>query len=226
MEKEITQQQDTPQTETAEENTQTANTNLGEGVEDVNGEEQAPQTEDEQEGKEDKQEIEENKDLFGKPETYDYKDVQLPDGMTLNKDMTDKFNAYAAKLNLSNKGANDLMTMAVDLVKNERENAINSFNQLQAQKIENYKYLLNTDKEIGGSKLKESIKTANIAYDAFFKDEELREILADGGLNVHPKFIKALKQIGANMNEDKIYSSPSPADEKLSREDILYPSMA
>jgi len=37
----------------------------------------------------------------------------------------------------------------------------------------------------------------------FFKDEELRIVLAEGGLNVHPKFIKALKAIGITPIEYK-----------------------
>jgi len=164
-------------------------------------------------------------DLFGKPENYDYNELKLPDGMTFDKNMTDKFNEYASKLNLSNKGASDLMTMAIELVKNERANALNSFVQAQNQTREEYKRLLNSDKEIGGAKLKESLDTANIAYNTFFNDEELRGILASGGLNVHPKFIKALKSIGAQMKEDKIYQAGASSEEKQSREDILFPTM-
>ena len=164
-------------------------------------------------------------DFFGKPESYDYKEIELPENMSLNHAMTEKFNDYASKLNLSQKGATDLMKMAVELVKNERENALNTFNEIQNQKIEGYKNLLNTDKEIGGANLKNSVQTANLAYDTFFKDEGLRELLAESGLTVHPKFIKALKNIGAKMKEDKIFMDGSTPLDKQNREDILFPSM-
>lgn len=191
-----------------------------EGGEGKEGEGQEENKEGEEEGKKD------DNDLFGKPEeTYDYKDVKLPEGMALDEAMTGKFNEYATKLNLSQKGANDLMAMAVELTQQTQQQTVNAMGKLQEAKIEGYKQLLNSDKEVGGAHLKESIATANVAYDTFFKDEELRTMIAEGGLNVHPKFIKALKAIGSQMKNDTIHSSGNPATEKKSREDILYPSM-
>jgi hypothetical protein len=179
------------------------------------------------EGEEDKgkKEGKEENELFGKPETYDYKDVKLPDNMQLDEAMTGKFNEYAAKLNLSQKGANDLMAMAVDLTEQTQKKTVEAIGKLQEAKIEGYKQLLNSDKEVGGANLKESIATANVAYDAFFKDEDLRVLLAEGGLNVHPKFIKALKAIGSQMKNDTIHTSGNPTETPKSREDILYPTM-
>ena len=145
--------------------------------------------------------------------------------MALNEDMTKQFNEYADKLNLSQKGANDLMAMAVELTQKTQQQTVEAMGKLQEAKIEGYRQLLNSDKEVGGANLKESIATANVAYDAFFPDEELRTMLAEGGLNVHPKFIKALKAIGSQMKNDTIHSSGNPAAEKKAREDILYPSM-
>ena len=47
---------------------------------------------------------------------------------------------------------------------------------------------------------------------------------AEGGLNVHPKFIKALKAIGSQMQNDTIHSGTAPT-EKKSRAEIIYPTM-
>ena len=174
---------------------------------------------------EDLRRSEEENDLFGKPETYDYKDVKLPENMKLDEDMKGKFNEYAAKLNLSQKGANDLVKMAVELTKTTQRMTVDSLGKLQEAQIEKYKQQLNSDSEIGGANLKESIATANLAYDEFFADEEMRSMIAQVGLNVHPKFVKALKAIGSQMKEDKIHSSGNPAMDKRNREDILYPSM-
>lgn len=198
----------------------------GEGQEGQEGQQEGEGQEGKEgkEGKEDEKEKEE-KELFGKPEAYDYKDVKLPEGMALDEGMTKQFNDYANKLNLSQKGANDLMAMAVELTQQTQQQTVEAMGKLQEAKIEGYKQLLNSDKEVGGANLKESIATANVAYDAFFPDEELRTMLAEGGLNVHPKFIKALKAIGSQMKNDTIHSSGNPANEKRSREDILYPSM-
>lgn len=166
-----------------------------------------------------------NQEFFGKPEAYDYKDVKLPENMKLDEAMTGKFNEYAAKLNLSQKGADSLMAMAVELTQQTQKNTVEALGKLQEAKREEYRQLLNSDKEVGGAKLKESIAIANLAYDTFFKDEDLRVLIAEGGLNLHPKFIKALKTIGSQMKEDTIHSSNNPAGEKKSREEVMYPSM-
>lgn len=196
----------------------------GQGNEDDEKEKQPPEDKENKEGK-DKKEGKEENEFFGKPENYDYKDVKLPDNMQLDEAMTGKFNEYAAKLNLSQKGANDLMSMAVELTQQTQQQTVEAIGKLQEAKIEGYRQLLNSDKEVGGANLKESIATANIAYDAFFKDEDLRVLLAEGGLNVHPKFIKALKSIGSQMKDDTIHSSGNPTETPKNREDILYPTM-
>lgn len=212
---EVTQDATTQQ-ENTEEAQQTA---LGDGVEQSS--ENTEEQEDEEAGKENKED-----ELFGKPEAYDYKNVQLPQNMELDAEMTGKFNEYAAKLNLSQKGADDLMQMAVELTKQTQQQTVEAMGKLNEAKIEGYRQLLNTDKEVGGARLKESIATANLAYDAFFKDEDLRVMLAESGMTVHPKFIKALKSIGAQMKNDTIHTEGGAAAEKRERQDILYPSMA
>lgn len=232
---------DTPAaTATADTPTDTPKTGLGDGAQTTDtpaekdpqgnkqteepGKKEGEEKKDEDKGK-GKEEKKDDNELFGKPEAYDYKDVKLPEGMALNEDMTKRFNEYADKLNLSQKGANDLMAMAVELTQKTQQQTVEAMGKFQAAKIEGYRQLLNSDKEVGGAHLKESIATANVAYDAFFPDEELRTMLAEGGLNVHPKFIKALKAIGSQMKNDTIHTSGNPTGEKKAREDILYPSM-
>lgn len=163
--------------------------------------------------------------LFGKPEAYDYQNIKLPENVQLDEAMTGKFNEYASKLNLSQKGADDLMTMAVELTGLTHQRTVEAMGKLTEAKIESYKQLLNTDSEVGGAKLKESLATANLAYEGFFADEDLRLMIAENGLNAHPKFIKALKAIGSQMKQDTIHASQNPAGDRKSREEILYPSM-
>lgn len=209
-------------TENQEQEQQSKETDLGGDIKETEKKDDKP----EEDKKEEKKEGEgEEDELFGKPEAYDYKDIKLPENMQLDEAMTGKFNEYASKLNLSQKGANDLMTMAVELTEQTQKQTVEAMGKLTEAKIEGYKQLLNSDSEVGGAKLKESVATANLAYDGFFQDEELRTLLAEGGLNVHPKFIKALKAIGSQMKQDTIHSSGNPAADKKSREDVLYPSM-
>ena len=73
-------------------------------------------------------------DLFNAPDTYDYKDVKLPENVQLDKDLIEKFNPIAKKLNLSQKGANELMALAVDLVSKRADEFMkNADNALQNQ---------------------------------------------------------------------------------------------
>ena len=170
--------------------------------------------------------VEENfDDLFGKPEFYDYHEIELPEGMILDEERTNQFSDYAKKLNLSQKGANNIVKMAVELTEQTKQQALESFLDIQKGKIEGYKNALIYDEEIGGQKLNSAIETANIAYDGFFGDEELRSLIVQSGLSVHPKFIKALKAIGENMKEDSIHSSFNSNTRPRNIEDILYPSM-
>lgn len=198
-----------------------------EELQETQAQEETQETQEVQETKETNETNEEavNTEFFGKPEAYDYKDVKLPEGMKLNEELTKEFNTYAGRLNLSQKGADDLMAMAVKLTESTSKKTLEALAKQQEAQKEGYKQLLNTDREIGGAKLKESLATANVAYDAFFGDEELRDMIGQTGLNVHPKFIKALKAIGVQMKNDTIHTSNNPGADKRSREDILYPSM-
>ena len=222
---------ETQTNETNDTQQETQNLNLGGELNEDSQEENGAQDKQEEgaqdkqdDKKEDKEDPKEENEFFGKPENYDYKEVKLPEGMVLQEDMLGKFNEYATKLNLSQKGANDLMQMAVELTEQTQQKTVDAIGKLQEAKIEGYRQLLNSDKEVGGANFKESIATANIAYDGFFKDEELRIVLAEGGLNVHPKFIKALKAIGSQMQSDTIHSGTAP-QEKKSRAEIIYPTM-
>jgi len=219
---------------TGQQDTQQQESNLGGDISNIQeGQQQQPpenqqqpdQKQDQGQQQQKQEGQQQENELFGKPETYDYKDVKLPENMKLDETMAGQFNEYAAKLNLSQKGANDLMAMAVELTKTTQQKTVESLGKLQDAKIQKYKQELNSDSEVGGANLKESIATANLAYDAFFADQEMRDMIAQVGLNVHPKFVKALKAIGSQMKEDKIHSSGNPAAEKRNREDILYPSM-
>lgn len=165
-----------------------------------------------------------NDEYFGKPEYYDYSAIELPENYCYNEELLDEFNELAAKYNLSQKGANELMSMAVKLSKLTSDNYSQAMAEQTRLQTENYRKMLNTDREIGGSRLLNVINTANIAYSEF-ADEEVQRVLSDTGLNCHPKFVKMFYNIGKRMRNDSVYGINSPAILKESREDILFPTM-
>ena len=169
------------------------------------------------------QEIEDN-GYFGKPEKYDYSEVKLPEKYGYDEILLNEFNELAGKYNLSQKSANELMSMAVKLTQLTDENILKTQEEQHRQTIENYKRTLVNDREIGGANLEKTMKTANMAYTQF-ADEQVQELLQQTGLNCHPQVVKMFYNIGLKMQNDVIYGANAAAVQKENREDILFPTM-
>ncbi len=166
----------------------------------------------------------EKESYFGKPDKYDYSNVQLPENYCYDENLLNEFNELAGKYNLSQKSANELMSIAVKLTQLMGNNYSKTLADQQRQKVEAYKQNLVNDREIGGANLSSTIKTANKAY-THFADEEVQELLSQTGLNCHPKIVKMFFNIGKKMQNDLIYGANIPNAVKENREDILYPTM-
>lgn len=161
---------------------------------------------------------------FGKPEKYDYSEVKLPENYYYDEILLNEFNELAGKYNLSQKSANELMSMAVKLTELTNSNYSNAIAEQQRQKIEEFKRTLVNDREIGGANLEKTMRTANIAYTEF-ADEQVQQLLQETGLNCHPKVVKMFYNIGQKMQNDAIYGANAAAVQKENREDILFPTM-
>ena len=162
---------------------------------------------------------------FGKPEFYDYSQVQLPENYGYDETLLNEFNELAGKYNLSQKGANELMSMAVKLSQLTGDNYSKTMAEQQRQQTENYRNALMTDNEIGGAKLAKSMATANIAY-SHFVDPQTQILLQQAGLNCHPCIVKMFYKIGKQMQNDTVLGANISIPQKESTEDILFPSMA
>ena len=161
---------------------------------------------------------------FGKPEKYDYSEVQLPEKYGYDENLLNEFNELASKYNLSQKSANELMTMAVKLTQLTDENILKTQEEQHRQTIQDYKRTLVNDREIGGANFEKTMKTANMAYTQF-ADEQVQELLQQTGLNCHPQVVKMFYNIGLKMQNDVIYGANAAAVQKENREDILFPTM-
>ena len=167
---------------------------------------------------------EDTESYFGKPDKYDYSEVQLPENYCYDDVLLNEFNELAGKYNLSQKSANELMSMSVKLTQLMGSNYSKTLAEQQRQKIEGYKHNLLTDREIGGASFDKTMRTANLAYTQF-ADDEVQELLSQTGLNCHPKIVKMFYNIGKKMSNDSIYGVNAPAVQKENREDILFPTM-
>lgn len=168
------------------------------------------------------------KEYTGKPDAYDYTEV-MPEGMELNKDLTEKFNDIAGKYNMSQKGASEAMSLAVDLAKHTKDSMMNSLiQQCETQKSKFFE-ALKADPEIGGNKLDETIKTGNLAYKSYIQniDAEAHQIIVDSGLCNNRAFVKMLYDFGKQMQDGTINNGDAlPSGGEQSREEIMYPELA
>ncbi len=162
--------------------------------------------------------------FFGKPEKYDYSGIELPENYCYDENLLNEFNELAGKYNLSQKSANELMSMAVKLTQLTGNNYSKTMAEQQRQQIEDYKHSLINDREIGGANFERTMRTANIAYSQF-ADNDVRSLLSQSGLNCHPKVVKMFYEIGKRMQNDSIYGVNIAATPKENREDILFPTM-
>ena len=178
-------------------------------------------------GKEDLNNNQDNLDgVYGSPEAYDYKDVKLPKGAELDKEMLKEFDALNKETNLSQAQANKYMMLGVKLAQKNANNLPAMMQQITQAKITQYQQALNTDKEICGgdrSKLNAYLDVADKGYTALASDG-LKQVLAETGLNYHPEVIKLFHLLGEKVGDDKLFNAKIPAGTGQDAADILYGS--
>lgn len=163
---------------------------------------------------------------YGCPEAYDYKDVKLPEGSQLDKEMLKEFDALNKETNLSQAQANKYMELGIKLAQKNADNLPAIMQQVTQAKITQYQQALNTDKEICGgdrNKLNAYLDVADKGYTALASDG-LKKVLAENGLNYHPEVIKLFHTLGERVGDDKFFNAKIPAGVKQDAADILYGS--
>ncbi len=196
-----------------------AQTSTDEGGEEIQGlsldEKNTEETKDEvnDETKDDVQEA---------PEEYDFSAVELPEGVELDKDLTSEFSQLAKEHNLSNDNASKFMAIGVKLSTQIKERFEQAVKEAHENQLNAYKTMLNTDSEIGGAKLKQSLLDANVAYNEFVSPEAAK-LLSDTGLNNHPAIVKVFMNIGKQLKDDAIRQTGDSRKERTALD--WYPEM-
>ena len=164
-----------------------------------------------------------NNEIYGAPETYDYKDVNIPEDLEYDKDMLKEFDKLNKETNLSQAQANKYMEFGLKLAKKFNSDLPEVLKQVHQAKVTQFKQAMNTDAELGGgdkTKLNAYLDVADKGYVAFANDE-VKAALADAGLNYHPAIIKMFHRIGELVGDDKIYQTKAPSGTN-DVADILY----
>ena len=196
------------------------NENNQENIED-NSQNQNDENNSDNQNQENKQE---DNEIYGSPEQFDYTEVQLPEGMELDKDMLGKFEPLAKEFNLSNKSANKLMNLAVELVAKNAPNAESLATQIQQAEAESYSQLLNSDKELNAYSQEEYgnyLKVANQGVKSF-ATQGFMDLIKAKGLTNHPDFIKTFHAIGKQCSNDTLPNVNNPVGKSERQADILY----
>lgn len=213
------------------ENNELENQNLGEQKQD--GEQIPPENHDDEkpesnEGKEvnpnEKTDESEKSDIYGAPEAYNYEAIKLPEGYEYDEDMLKEFNALNKETNLSQAQANKYMEFGLKLAQKSAGNVPDIIKQVYQAKVTQFQQALNTDKEIGGgdkAKMNAYLDVADKGYTAFANDE-VKNALAEAGLNYHPAIIKMFHRIGELVGDDEVFAPKAPTGAPADNAAILY----
>ena len=165
--------------------------------------------------------------VYGAPDSYDFKDVKLPEGYTIDDALAAKFAPIGKKLNLSQQSANELASLLVEVQQGQLQTAPDKIAEIKRQEQEatrlNYEKMLNTDAEIGGgdkAKMNAYLDVADVGYNSF-ASKELKTVISQLGLDYHPAVIKHFYRLGKLCGNDKITKTGSQVQE-LSAAQILY----
>lgn len=150
----------------------------------------------------------------GAPEKYET--FKVPEGVTLNAPLLDKFGALAKEDGLSQVQAQRYVDLQTTAIKEAQDVQAKDFATMQKEWADT------TRKELGAHADKE-LAFAATARDKFLT-EGARTILNDSGLSNHPEIIKSLISIGKAISEDGFVPG-GPATDKAgkSQAEILYP---
>ncbi len=176
-----------------------------------------------QEGSEDPTQQEET-EVYGSPENYDYSEIQLPENMQLDNELISEFNPLAKKLNLSQKSANELVELAVKLTGKNMQKTSDALEEMQHAKSASYEQMLLQDEEFSkmdDENYNQYLNTANLGISKV-ATKGFQELIKKEGLTKHPDFIKTFHQIGKLCQADSIPDAIHPVGKAERMADILF----
>ncbi len=166
-------------------------------------------------------------EFYGAPETYDFKDLNYPDGIKMDEALAKEFAPLGKELNLSQQGANKLAQLLIEYQQKQLVDApkkIAEFKKQEAVQTKlSYEKMLREDKEIGGgdeTKMNAYIDVADVGYDNFASND-LKNLLHSLSLDFHPAVIKHFHRLGKLCGEDSIAKTGQQKND-LTPAQILY----
>lgn len=144
--------------------------------------------------------------------------LECPQNIDISDEKMHEFQTLAQEMNISGEQAQRLLDYAAAQTQHLQETT----QKTQQKEIENLIKKAESDEEFGGTRMQESLITAQNALQALASDE-LIELLEDKGLGNHPEIIRLFYRIGQHVSEDKFISTNSGGSQnEKSAADILY----
>lgn len=148
---------------------------------------------------------------------YEFK---APEGVTLDQARVDEFTTLAKELKLPADKAQALVDIATK-VEVQRAQEFEGLKAKWAEEIAN-------DKELGGTKLDETLTTARKVYSLLPAEEatSFKAMLDASGFGNHPSMVRLLHAVGKALSEDKfVPGGAAPAGAEQSTAQRMYPNM-
>lgn len=140
---------------------------------------------------------------IGAPEGGKYADFTAPKDFTIDNALVGKFAPIAAKLGLSQVGAQELVNFYAQEVVGPQSAAF-------VDQIATWFGETEKDAEIGGAKFEASTQAAGRALQVF-GTKGLRSLLVEYGLGNHPEVVRFFTRVGNAIGEDKGGGQGNPA---------------
>lgn len=149
-----------------------------------------------------------------------YADFTVPEGMDIDAELLGKATPLFEKYNISKEDAQSFVNLYAGQIQAGSQRQVDAFNQLMTD----WQNQSTNDKEFGGDKFEESVKTARAAVEKF-GTPELKQLLEEQGVGNHPEVIRFMYRVGKLTAEDNPAATKgtAPRGEK-DRISILYPS--
>lgn len=157
------------------------------------------------------------------PDKYDFKDVKLPEGLTLNDDIVKAVEPLFKKYGLTQEAANELVAAHGEALAKVETAA-------EAQRETEFKDWMKTNAENNvkaiqkewGHEFDGNLKVAQRGLARVFGPEG-KALLDETGLGSHPAFLKAFLTVGKMVQEDTPPVGGSPNGRKPTTA-VLYPN--
>jgi hypothetical protein len=148
----------------------------------------------------------------GAPEKYE--DFTVPEGFELDKDVATEFGTIAKKHNLTQSGAQELVDFYVNKTKEAFEAPFNAY----MDKRQEWRDQINSDSEIGGSKLNGVKVSIGKLIDSFGDAkvaEAFREAMDYTGAGDNPAVVKGLYALAKRLTEGAAVRGNGPSPEGM-----------